>query len=387
VQIITAFLFHNGGDDDPQELIGNADKSYQGSIILGMGFSFDDTDTKGITNPIALMNELVRKDPRNGERIFPLIGGEEVTSNADPKHYRYVIDFFNRPLGRRAGLKSWDAMNDGERNACLTRGLVPEDYPDEVAEDWPDLISLIRDKVKPDRDRQTRPALRERWWQYAEKRPGLYRSIEHLDRVLVNSSKATPHHAFVFLPTGRVYSQNLNVFVFDSNSAFAALSNRVHELWARFFGTTFKDDLTYTVEDCFRTFPFPLGFERDEALDQAGRIYHSFRAELMLDTGQGTTELYNRFHDPEERSNAIGELRRRHDAMDRVVLDAYGWTDILPTCDFELEWEDDEEGANGRRRRKPWRYRWPEPVRDEVLARLLALNAQRAEEERLAGLT
>lgn len=107
----------------------------------------------------------------------------------------------------------------------------------------------------------------------------------------------------------------------------------------------------------------------------------------MLDTGQGTTELYNRFHDPEERSNAIGELRRRHDAMDRVVLDAYGWTDILPTCDFELEWEDDEEGANGRRRRKPWRYRWPEPVRDEVLARLLALNAQRAEEERLAGLT
>ena len=56
---------------------------------------------------------------------------------------------------------------------------------------------------------------------------------------------------------------------------------------------------------------------------------------------------------------------------------------IRPTCDFELEWEDDE-AENGRRRRKPWRYRWPEPVRDEVLARLLALNAQRAEEERRA---
>jgi hypothetical protein len=47
------------------------------------------------------------------------------------------------------------------------------------------------------------------------------------------------------------------------------------------------------------------------------------------------------------------------------------------------EWQDDE-AENGRRRKKPWRYRWPEPVRDEVLARLLALNAQRAEEERLA---
>ena len=32
-----------------------------------------------------------------------------------------------------------------------------------------------------------------------------------------------------------------------------------------------------------------------------------------------------------------------------------------------------------------WRYRWPDEVRDEVLARLLKLNAERAEEERIAG--
>jgi hypothetical protein len=69
--------------------------------------------------------------------------------------------------------------------------------------------------------------------------------------------------------------------------------------------------------------------------------------------------------------------------MDRAVLDAYGWSDIRPTCEFELEWQEDESG-NGRRRKKPWRYRWPEPVRDEVLSRLLALNAERAEEERHA---
>ena len=38
-----------------------------------------------------------------------------------------------------------------------------------------------------------------------------------------------------------------------------------------------------------------------------------------------------------------------------------------------------------RRRRNPWRYRWPDDFRDEVLARLLELNRQRAEEERLGG--
>jgi len=36
-------------------------------------------------------------------------------------------------------------------------------------------------------------------------------------------------------------------------------------------------------------------------------------------------------------------------------------------------------------KKKPYRYRWPDEVRDEVLALLLELNAQRAKEEAHAG--
>ena len=62
--------------------------------------------------------------------------------------------------------------------------------------------------------------------------------------------------------------------------------------------------------------------------------------------------------------------------MDRAVLDAYGWTDIPTECEFLREHEeDDKEGASRRKRR--YRYRWPDPVRDEVLARLMELNAER----------
>ena len=43
--------------------------------------------------------------------------------------------------------------------------------------------------------------------------------------------------------------------------------------------------------------------------------------------------------------------------------------------------EDDDESATKRRKKKPWRYRWPDEMRDEVLARLLDLNAQRAKEQ------
>jgi hypothetical protein len=75
--------------------------------------------------------------------------------------------------------------------------------------------------------------------------------------------------------------------------------------------------------------------------------------------------------------------------MDRAVLNAYGWTDLAQTatCEFLLDYEEEDEGDNGTtsKKKKPWRYRWPDEFRDEVLARLLDLNKQRAEEEALSG--
>ncbi|MCD4652614.1 hypothetical protein K8T06_01620 [bacterium] len=67
--------------------------------------------------------------------------------------------------------------------------------------------------------------------------------------------------------------------------------------------------------------------------------------------------------------------------MDRAVLDVYGWTDISTDCDFILDYEMDDDEV-GSRRKKTWRYRWPDNVRDEVLARLLELNAIRAAQEK-----
>ncbi|HEV2761771.1 MAG TPA: hypothetical protein VGV38_02160, partial [Pyrinomonadaceae bacterium] len=153
------------------------------------------------------------------------------------------------------------------------------------------------------------------------------------------------------------------------------------------FASSMKDDMRYTLADCFETFPFPHEFESNDALEQAGREYYEFRAGLMVSNNEGLTRTYNRFHDPDERQPDILRLRELHAAMDATVLDAYGWNDIRPTCEFLLDYEEEEDAnaAAPRRRRKPWRYRWPDETRDEVLARLLALNAQRAAEEQLSG--
>ncbi len=176
VDRITAFLFHTGGDDDPLPLKANANKSFQGSIVLGMGFTFDDTDKTGVANPISVMHELIRKDPRNAERIFPYIGGEEVNDSPTHAHHRFVINFGQMPLRREPLEATWASADDRTREKWLRTGVVPLDHLDPVAADWPDLLAIVERKVKPQRDKDNRASYRNYWWQFAEKRVELVRS-------------------------------------------------------------------------------------------------------------------------------------------------------------------------------------------------------------------
>jgi hypothetical protein len=187
----------------------------------------------------------------------------------------------------------------------------------------------------------------------------------------------------VQLQNDRVFNEKTVIFAIESSAGFSVLQSRSHETWTRFFSSTLKDDLQYTPSDCFETFPFPLGYESDTTLEEVGRVYYDFRADLMLRNNEGLTKTYNRFHDPNEDSHDIVRLRELHATMDRAVLDAYGWHDIQPVCEFIPEFDDEEdEDDNGRPKKKKFRYKWPEVIHDEVLARLLELNRQRAEEER-----
>ena len=376
---ITAFLFHRGGHRDPARLSENARKSFVGSYVLGMGFTFDDKDKNGVASPLAEMQRLISESPKNQELIFPYIGGEEVNKSPTHSHHRFVINFHDFPLRREHGRRSWRAADSLQRRQWMTRGVVPEDYPLPVSEDWPDLLAIVKERAKPARDVQTRKALRERWWQYGEKRPGLYSAISQLSHVFVTNCGAAPHHALARMPAKMVFSHTLIVFPLGSYSAFCVLQSYCHEIWARFFGSSMKDDLRYTPSDCFETFPFPHTWRNSAALDAVGENYYDFRAGLMVANNEGLTKTYNRFHDPFENDLDIAQLRDRHTAMDRAVLDAYGWEDIPTNCDFFLDYPIDE--AEWGNKKKPYRYRWPDDVRDEVLARLLELNAQRAAEE------
>lgn len=246
-------------------------------------------------------------------------------------------------------------------------------------------MAIVEERVKPDRstkDAVKYPRMVHEWWKFFNARPELQAATLGLERVAAISCHGQ-HSAFAFLPAEAVFSHGLVVFPVASHAAFCAMQSRVHEMWARFFGSSIKDDLRYTPSDCFQTFPFPEDWETDAALEAAGEAYYDFRAALMVRNGEGLTKTYNRFHDPHERDPEVDHLRGLHDEMDRAVLHAYGWDDIPTGCEFILDYEVDE--ADSGRRKKPWRYRWPDDVRDEVLASLVELNAERAAAERRAG--
>ncbi len=185
------------------------------------------------------------------------------------------------------------------------------------------------------------------------------------------------HHTFAFQSASIRFSDAVSVFANGSSSFFAVVQSSSHELWAKFIGSAFKDDPRYIPEDCFETFPFPESFETYPTLEAAGRAYYDHRAALMVARNEGMTKIYNRFHDRREAAAEIIRLRELHAEMDQAVLRTYGWDDLAENAEpqFLHETNDDDHTSQDR-------LFWPAEFRAEVLARLLALNAERAATER-----
>lgn len=383
---ISAFLVNGDNDESPKPLAENEGKAFQGVILLGMGFTFDDfAAAKGTACSIADMERLISVTPRNAERIKPYLGGDEIANDPRHQHHRYVIDFEDFPLKKDSSLKSWyfnqgTEACDKRRQDWLKNGVVPSDYPGPVAADWPDLLSIVERLVRPERNKQNDQVGKDIWWRYLRSRPELATATLGHSRVLASNCGASPHLAIADLENGPVFANTLAVIALSSRAAFGTIQSRPHEIWARFFSSSLEDRLRYAPSDCFVTFPFPEGYDTNPDLEAAGKAYHDYRAQMMIDSNKGLTPTYNRFHDPYEDDLAIQRLRDLHAEMDRAVLRAYGWDDLAKRANpvFLTEETETEFTYQGR-------LFWPSDFRDEVLARLLDLNRERHAAEANAG--
>ena len=400
---VNSFLLPTEIDQDPEPLWPNRNKCFRGADVYGMGFVFSG-DCLSYEGSLAEVEQIVSESPEEARVVHDYIGGKEITQHPRMLPHRKVIDFTGLSIAQ--------------------------------AREFASLFSIVEKRVKPERDKlggySVAENRREKWWLFGTPTPALNSAKKHLDMVCA-ISQTSKYSCFGVLSSRQVFSHKV-VVVCDKNvfSAFAALSSSIHSFWCGLTGSTMKEDPVYSSVDCFETFPFPAALLESSANDLAhdttrqnletiGERYHQFRAELMVANNEGLTSTYNRFHDPSEYSSGLLELRRLHGEMDQAVLNAYGWSDVPIACGFGLDyldleedaqlpdelqeridsgelffWDSDEAsafeaqvrayGAVKGKKKFPWRYRWPDDVRDDVLARLLALNAERYAEEVALGL-
>jgi hypothetical protein len=351
VEKINSYLSDEEPLPTPFKLSENRRGSFVGSYVLGDGFLMQPEEAK----------RLIHKDDKNADVLFPYLNGADLNRNPDQSPSRWVINFF--------------------------------DWPKSKAQKYEECFEIVEEKVKPQRMTDNRKSYREKWWQYAEKRPDLYSTIRMMDRVLVNALN-TKYMSFIFCEDDIVFSHMNGVFALDGYDDFSILQSNLHEQWAWKNASTLKGDLRYTSGKVFETFPFPrLDENEEEALTEVGQAYYEQRQAVMEQMQLGLTKTYNLFHDPdagpetvataaqtelsageaESVAAQIADLRDLHARMDRQVLAAYGWDDVDLEHDFhavDFLPEDDRV-----------RYTISKSARKTVLRRLLELNFERHAEE------
>lgn len=328
---ITTYLARPGTvSGKPYRLAENAGKSFQGSIVLGMGFVLTPEEAQA----------LIDKNPKNRDVLFPYLNGQDLNSRPDQSPSRWVINFRDWPLDR---------------------GSAPKGYEGPVAGDYPDCLRIVEEKVKPERAKLTRKVRRERWWQFAERAPALYAAIEGMERVLA-LSLVNNHLAFAWAPTTYVFAHRLAIFAVPDDGYFGVLQSQLHYHWAWSRSSTMRRDINYSPTDAFDTFPFPTLFR---GVAEAARVYANVRqVALAQHPGRGLTGIHNHLHDPAIQHPAIVRLRSQQVALDEATLAAYGWTDIALNHGF-------------RELPQGMRFTVAAAAQRELLDRILSLNHRR----------
>lgn len=290
------------------------------------------------------------------------------------RHYRNGRDLTSRPRG----VMVIDLF-----------GLEAE----EVRKRFPAVYQHVLAEVKPERDANNRASYKDNWWIFGEPRKDLRPALANLPRYIA-TVETTKHRVFQFLDESILPDNKLIVFAIDDAFRLGVLMSRVH--WHWYIANSakigmYESDAVYVKSRCFDPFPFPEASEKQQAAIRAlAEELDAHRKRVLAAHPHLTlTGLYNVLErvragalkpdlftpapaslpDLDSRKSVpAGEvlpltaderrifedglvliLKELHDNLDIAVAEAYGWPADL--------------------------------AEEEILARLVALNAERAKEE------
>ncbi len=332
-------------------LASNHGLSNNGMLLAGRGFLVTEKEAQSIAEP-----------GDETSLVQPYVNGRDLITG---KRSRLVIDAFG--------------LTEDE-----LRHLHPKPYQ------W------LLDHVKPDRDSNPRKSYRANWWIFAEPRRSFRPALTELSRYAA-TTETTKHRTFQFVPATTVPDHMVIAIAIDDALPFGIASSRLHFIWAVALGgwLGIGNDPRYSKSRVFDPFPFPdlselppdlvtrlrdLG-ERLDAHRKARQaehpeltmtgMYNVLERVRALDYGTESEPLSDKERDVYERG-LIGILKEIHDDIDRAVFAAYGWSDL----------GDKLVGRPGATMPIDVKAPSQEEAEEALLTRLVALNRERAEEER-----
>ncbi|HZM03688.1 MAG TPA: DNA methyltransferase [Candidatus Saccharimonadales bacterium] len=235
---------------------------------------------------------------------------------------------------------------------------------DKVRQKFPEVYQHVLTTVKPERDSNNRATYRDNWWVFGEPRREFRPALVELRRYIA-TVKTAKHRVFQFLDSIIIPDSKLIAFPFDDAHFLGVLSSRIHCLWALTAGSWLGvgNDPTYVKSTSFEKFPFPLcGEAEKKPIRKLAEELDAHRKRVQAQHSLTLTSLYNilekiRANEPLTAKEKlihdkalVSVLKQLHDDLDAAVFAAYGWPAKLTDA--------------------------------EILERLVALNAERAADEK-----
>ena len=215
----------------------------------------------------------------------------------------------------------------------------------EVRENMPEIYQWLYTQIREKRLANKRKTRRDNWWLFNESVPKLRRMLEGLPRFIATTE--TPKHRFFSFLDGEILPDHM-VISFATEDAYhlGVLSSTVHVRWCLANGGSlgsYIGNIRYNKSRCFETFPFPALDEGDlkqriralgERLDTHRKRQQEQHPGLTLTgiynvleklrSGEPLTAKEKLIHD----QGLVTVLRQIHDELDEAVLEAYGWGDL-----------------------------------------------------------
>ncbi len=293
-------------------LPANKGYCFQGPIPVGAGFIISDDEAHSL---------LARTDADYAQVVRRYLDSDDIAEEPAQSARRWIIDFAMRPL--------------------------------EQAREFSAALDIVRDRVRPEREKNSDRSFRETWWRFGRPRGAMRQALSLLSRYGA-VGRHGKRFAMAWVSCADIASDATCVFAFDDDFSMGVLQSRAHIAWAWHQSSTLKGDLRYTPTSVFMTFPWPdtASSEQRAAVAAAVRTMLDRRRSICQDQKIGLTQLYNQVDE-----GAYADLKRLHDALDRAVATCYGWPRSAAHDDSEtvrLLLERNKEISTGQRPYQPF---------------------------------